>query len=476
VANVMEGSVQRAGNRVRINVQLIDASTDEHLWADIYDRELTTTNLFDIQSEIAKAIAGALKASLTAAELANVEDVPTDNVEAYDLYLQARRVAETQIMSSNQTAIDFFKKSLALDPDFKFAWIGLANAHMNNYWIYGGDPANRELAHEAIEQARRIDSDFAELYVAEGVFWYWGRLDYERALYNLEKAIDMMPGNDEAHMWRAYVSRRVGKWDQALQSMNESMKLNPRIAFNWHEYAQTFKYMHRYDEANSAIKQALALEPDNLQVKTSQADIVLQQSGDTQMAVELSSGAHDTDEYDIFRVVMRVYALARQFDELLKIAREMPGDLEIQRSLIGLKEDWAAQILFYMGREEEAKKSANAALFRLNGLRTELGDDYRIDLAMARLSAILGEKPDELTKLVQKAMASRPKDELAALQSNLFCAQIYAMAGMAPEAIELLDGLMLPPSQTSVFDLELNPAFDKIRDDPEFVALVMQYK
>lgn len=263
VANVMEGAVQRSGDRVRINVQLIDAFTDEHLWAEIYDRELTANNLFDIQSEIAKAIAGALQAKLTDSELASVSDIPTDNVAAYDLYLQARRFAQNETQDGYQTAIDLFKESLALDPGFKYAWIGLARAHMNNYWTFGGDPLNRDLALEAIEKARAIDPDFAELYVAEGFYWYWGSLDYERALYKLGKAIEMMPGNDEAYMWRGWVSRRAGLWDQAVQSMQQALKLNPRVHYNWHEYALTLLYLHRYDESRLAIEKARAIDPDN---------------------------------------------------------------------------------------------------------------------------------------------------------------------------------------------------------------------
>ena len=156
VAHVMEGSVQRAGDRVRINVQLIDAYTDEHLWAEIYDRELTTSNLFDIQSEIAQAIATALKATLTDSELASVADVPTDNVEAYDLYLQARRFSLNQSINGNNTSIELLEESLVIDPLFKLAWIRLADAHLTNYWSYGGDPVNRDLALAAIEKARKL--------------------------------------------------------------------------------------------------------------------------------------------------------------------------------------------------------------------------------------------------------------------------------------------------------------------------------
>ena len=476
VANVMEGSVQRAGDRVRINVQLIDAFTDEHLWAEIYDRELTTDNLFDIQSEIAQAIARALKTTLTDSELASVSDVPTDNVAAYDLYLQARRFADGEIKNDYQTAIELYKESLALDPDFKFAWIGLARAHMTNYWSYGGDLVNRELALEAIERARGIDADFAELYMAEGFYWYWGFLDYERALYKLEKAIEMMPGNDEAYMWRGWVSRRAGLWGQAVESMQQALKLNPRVHFNWHEYALTLMYLHRYEEAGRAAKQARALDPDSFWGRTTEALIVLQESGNIQTAVQLTIGAQHSEEFDFFEAFMHVNILARRYDEALTAARNLSDKLEIRHGEIILREDWAAQVLHFMGREDEARLAASAALFRLEGLRTELGADHRIDLAEARVKAIQGAALAEVRTLIQKSILSKPNDVLAAFRYTLDYASIFSLAGMTPEAIEMLEPLLLPPSVTSVYKVDLDPAFDGIRGDPEFVAMMERHR
>jgi len=472
VANIMEGSVQRSGDRVRINVQLIDAATDEHLWAEIYDRELTTNNLFDIQSEIAKAIAGALRAKLTDTELATVGTVPTDNVAAYDFYLQARRFATTEAYGDYQTAIELFKESLALDPGFKYAWIGLARAHMANYWMFGGDTKNRDLADEAIEKARAIDADFAELYLAEGVYWYWGFLDYERALYKLNKAIEMMPGNDIAYMWKGYVSRRAGSWDQAVESMQNSLRLNPRVLFTWHEFAVTLMYLHRYEEARNAIAKAREIDPDSFWGKTTEALLALQSRGDVQTAVQLTIGAQRGDAYDIFEAYMVTGFMARRFEEALEVARGLAAEMEVQRNLITLKEDWAAQALHFMGRTEEAGQSAAAALFRLKGLHSELGEDYRLDLAEARVRALQGAGADEVRALVKKSMASAPADEVAAFERRATAAQIYGIANMAPDAVEMLESLFQPPSDISAHTVDLDPAFDSIRADPAFVAMM----
>jgi hypothetical protein len=160
----------------------------------------------------------------------------------------------------------------------------------------------------------------------------------------------------------------------------------------------------------------------------------------------------------------------------LEAARNIPNDLEIRRGLIILREDWAAQILFFMGRRDEARQAAAAALFRLKGLRTELGEDFRIDLAEARVSAIQGASADEVRALVNKAMSSAPADDLAAFQNRFKYAQIYGIAGMAAEAIEMLETVWLPPSDTSVHRVDLDPAFDGIRENPEFVAMMDKHR
>lgn len=476
VANIMEGSVQRAGDRVRINVQLIDAQTDEHLWADIYDRELTTDNLFDIQAEIARAIAKALEATLSPSELASVGNAPTQNVEAYDQYLKARRLAQAETLADYRSAINLYTESLQLDPGFINAWIGLARAHMTNYWVYGGNPKDVELALEAIEKAKAIDPGFPEMFLAEGFYWYWGHLDYERALYNLNRAIELMPGNDDAYMWRGWVSRRAGLWDQARLSMQEALKLNPRVHFNWHEYALTLMYLHRYEEARNAANRSRMLDPDSYWGKTTMAQIEMQAGGDVESAALLAEGAQDSSDYSFFRVYMQVSLAARQFENALAIVRDISSELEIQRNVIILKESWAAQILHYMGREQEAKQAASAALFRLKGMRSSLGNDYRLDLAIATARTIQGASAEEIRSLIDKSKASEPNDAVEAFRFKLDYAQVYGIAGMTPEATGLLESLLQPPSDTSVYEIDLDPAFDSIRNDPDFVAMMERHR
>jgi TolB-like protein/Tfp pilus assembly protein PilF len=476
VANVMEGSVQRAGDRVRINVQLIDADSDEHLWAEIYDRELTTNNLFDIQSEIAQNIADALKATLTASEIETVGSVPTQNVDAYDLYLQARRFALGETKTGYQTARELFKEALKLDPEFKQAWIGLARAHITNYWVYGGDPADLELSRDAIDRARAVDPDFPELYMAEGFYWYWGHLDYERALYNINKTIEQMPGNDEAYMWYGWASRRAGLWDQAVTSMQQSLRLNPRVGFNWVEFANTLNYLHRHAEAREAYLKARTIDPDDFWAKSGLADLELIDSGNVQSAIQLTTGAQHADEIGFVESFISARLAAGRYEEALEVARLLPDEMEIQINMVRFREDRAAEILFLADRIDEARTAADAAWFRLQNLRTQLGDDYRVDSAEIMLSVIRGAGADEIRSRVAQVEQARPEDKVEESRFHTEFARIFAMAGLVSDSIEMLEPLFAPPSEVSATRVDLDPAYNRIREDPEFIAMMERHR
>jgi TolB-like protein len=476
VANVMEGSVQRAGDRVRINVQLIDAETDEHLWAEIYDRELTTENLFEIQSEIAQNIADALKATLTDSEVAIMGKAPTESVEAYELYMQANRLALGETMIAYQTAMELYKEALNTDPEFALAWIGLARVYIIYYWSYGGDPADRDKARQAIEKARAIDSSFAELFMAEGFYWYWGYLDYERALYNLEKAIQQMPGNSEAHMGYAYVSRRIGHWEQAIKSMRLALRVNPRVAYNWIELGTTYNYLHRYPEARRALEEALRISPDDFWPKTNLGFHEILESGNVKAAIKLTAGAQHTNESAFINSYLSARIFAGRYEEALEVTRKLSDDMEIELQLISLREDRASQILLFMGRQEEAATAARAGLFRLKVLSNDLGDDYRIDLAEARLIALQGASADEIRAAIAKAISSKPADFILEFSNQYEHARIYAIAGMTSDSIASLEPLFSSPSEISVPWVELDPVFNGIREEPEFIAMMERHR
>ncbi len=476
VAHIMEGAVQRAGNRVRINVQLIDAATDEHLWAEIYDRELTTENLFDIQSEIAQAIAGALEATLSEQELADVGDAPTDNVAAYDLYLQARQFTIGESKLGNQQALEMYQEALRLDPGFKLALVGMADAHITTYWHYGGDTAERDKAWAVIEQAREMDPDFPELAMIEGAYWYWGHLDYERALYNLEKALEKAPGNPRARMMHGWASRRAGLWDQAIASMEEALRLDPRVTFNWVEYAQTLGYLHRYEAAEQALRMAQSLDPTSFWVKSLDADLAINAHRDLNRALRVTTGVQHSGEPSSMVTFLTPRIMDGRFEECLEAIRNMPEALEVQRARIQLREEWLAMVYFLAGRQEEARAAADAGWFRLQSLRGQLGDDYRILHAEASLAVFRGETAEQVKERIDRFVAARPPDAVEEILNDLELAHIYGLAGMADDAVAFLSERLDAPSFLTVNHIDLAPSFDAIRDEVAFASLLERHR
>ena len=475
VGNIMEGAVQRSGNRVRINVQLIDAVSDEHLWAEVYDRELTTENLFDIQSEIARSIATALEATLTDSEIANVSDVPTENVAAYELYLQGKRFALGETEIGYDTAVALYNEALKLDPEFKLAWVGLAHAYISNYWAYGGNPADRDMARDAINKAIAIDPDFPELYMAEGSYAYWGLLDYDTALLNLDKAIALMPSNAEAHMWKGWASRRAGLWDQAVDSMQMAIKLNPRVVFNLLETGQTLSYLHRYEEALKPIEVAYKLEPDNYWAKSYLAELALVVNGDTDRASTLMVGAQHTNDMAFLLRYWNIQMMTGHFDAALDIAQKWSVDWEIDVVSIDLRENLIAISMKALGRNAEAMVSAQEALNRLAQKKLQGLDDYRVAKAELEAYAILGNQ-QKVSELVEKVLTTKPADAVEDFSTRYRIAQSYAYASMPGESIATLDALLSGISAYSVPWVELDPAFNNIRNEADFIAMLERHR
>ncbi|MCZ6559505.1 MAG: tetratricopeptide repeat protein, partial [Gammaproteobacteria bacterium] len=481
VSTILEGAVQRAGDRVRITVQLIDAESDEHLWAENYDRRLTTENLFDIQTEIATSIANATKSTLSASELASVSTkAPTSNLEAYELYMQARRftLGSTSVglsLSGYQTGIQLYEEAIAMDPEFALAYVGLAEAHLTNYWSYGGDLENREMARLAIDTAITINAGLAQIQLAEGFYHYWGLLDYPAALSYMDKAIELMPGNAEAYMWRGWALRRSGQFEQAIESMRQSTNLDPRAYFNWLELGQTYAYLNRFEEAYEAIEKGRRLDPDSPWGKVYLVDIYLRRDGDTEKAVALLIGAQHSVEVDLRLVYLNTLMMARRFDEALELAKNWPAEMELARQLLALKEAIMAEILHFAGHTSEAREKAGLALKRLEQMKQSAPDDYRLYTPEANMLAILGDA-EGCVASVAKTLRLKPDDAITDMQIRYELARGLAIAGEKKRSIEMLDSLIPPPTVISVPYVEKDPAFDGIRDDPAFIALLNRHR
>ena len=481
VSTILEGAVQRSGDRVRITVQLIDTTSDEHLWAENYDRQLTTENLFDIQTEIATAIAKATQSTLSDSEIANFSSAPpTSNLEAYELYLQARRLilGSTSVgisLTGYQTAIQLYEEAIAKDPQFALAYVGLAEAHLSNYWSYGGDLEDRAKARQAIDKAIILNAGLPEIQMAEGFYHYWGLLDYPAALSYLAKAIELMPGNAEAYMWRGWALRRSGQFEKAIASMQQSLSLDPRAYFNWMELGTTRRYLNRYDEAFEALERARSLDPDSFWPKSALAGLYLLKDGDPAKAVAAMVGAQHALEFETRGPYITVLVMARRFDEALELAANWPVEWEQQRHLLILREASAAEILHFAGRESESREQAKLALARLEQMKLSSPDDYRIYTPEAIMLAIMGDAEGCLAA-VEKTLQLKPADAVTDMQIRYQLVRSLAIAGDTKRTVEMLDALIPPPTTISARYIEIDPAFDGIRDDQAFVAMLDRHR
>lgn len=263
VATVMEGAVQRAGNTVRINVQLIDAETDEHLWAEIFDRELTTENLFKIQTEISEAIADALKATLSSEEQDQINRKPTDNLAAYNAYLRGRQSMARRTSSTLQQAIREYERAVELDPEFALAWVGIAES-VNLFGIYGDmNPGERaEQMNRAVARALELDPTLGEAYVSLAVTLQWQNKE-EEAEEAYQRAIELNPNYSTAYHWYAdMLKNNLARLDEAIAMSERALELDPLSSIIRVDYAETVLRTGDYHRTELLLNEVIDLDPD----------------------------------------------------------------------------------------------------------------------------------------------------------------------------------------------------------------------
>ena len=272
VAHVVEGSVQRAANKVRVNAQLLDARTDAHLWAQTYDRDLA--DVFAIQSEIAKAIADQLQAKLSPNEKKAIEQPPTTDLAAFDLYSRAKSLLLTASFSAaddpdRRKAIELLDEAVKRDPSFFDAYCQLALAHERLYAVLGTDhtPARLALAEAAVQTATRLRPDAAETHLARAQYLYYGLRDYAGALAELEIARRALPNDPRLFELTGYILRRRGQQEEGLQNLERAAELDPRNFYTLQQIALSYQFLGRYAEAIAALDRALAIVPDNVETR-----------------------------------------------------------------------------------------------------------------------------------------------------------------------------------------------------------------
>jgi TolB-like protein/Tfp pilus assembly protein PilF len=480
VAHILEGSVQRAGNRVRLRAQLIDARTDVHLWADKFDRPLD--DVFEIQSEIAKAVADQLKAKLSPAEKAAIEEAPTTNLVAYDRYLRAKQFLaatsyDARTPDNIRQAIRLLDQAVAYDPTFLLAHHQLAFAHDYLYFLGIDHSAARvELAKQALSTALRLGPDRGETHLIAAWIAYHCHRDYETVRAELAIARRGLPNDSSVFLLTGSIARREGQWTQCISNFERAAELDPRNLWLLQQFSLTYQLLRRFPDAARIFDCALMVAPGDANTRLARAIVDLESRADTQPA-------HETIQHVVTDDPSAVDAIADQWLYVALCRRDIP---EIGRALAALSPEGIVPINVRMPRSfcegvaARARQDSRAAEIAFAAARIEMEklvdeqSDYAEALSVLGMSkAALGRKEEALSA-GRRAVELFPvaKDAVTGAEILRNLAITYAWAGEKDLALQQLEEVVRIPGPISYGQLRLHPWWDPLRDDPHFEKLV----
>ena len=479
VAHVLEGSVQRAGDRVRVSAQLIDARSDSQLWAERYDREVA--DVFAIQSELAGKIVAQLQAKISPSEKAELEKAPTNDIAAFNVYAHAKTLIDNALLREPSKnlfeAVGLLNEAVERDSSFFIAYYQLARAHDSIYQNgFDHTPARLALADAAIQSLRRLRPDAGETHLAVARHLYWGYLDYDRARQQLNAALDALPNSAEASLFAAYIDRRQGRWEDSTQNFERASQLDPRDIFILQQLSLNYENLRRYADADAVLDRALAIAPHDVFLQTQRAKIAFNSHADTK-PLHTTIQAIVTADQSAAPVVAGEWLLLALYENDTDAAKRaleaMPPD-GCYDAAVPFPGAWCGGLAARMRGDEQAAQAA------FNTARTELDNQLRDQPAYPEalsaagvIDAMLGKKRyaiDEGERAVALMPVTKNAIEGALLIKNL--ALIYAWTGEKDRALEHLDKAVHLPSYLSYGQLRLHPIWEPLRGDPRFEQIV----
>ncbi len=482
VANILEGSVQKAADQVRVNVHLVNVQTGSQLWAETYDRKLS--DIFVVESEIAKGIAESLQAKLTGREEQALAAKPTNNPEAYDAYLRGLAFEARSNYSSDALfkAIDFYGLAVRLDPNFALAWARLSGGHALLYFNRGDiTDARRDAAKEALENAQRLQPNSPETLLFTGYYQYWVLHDYGLAKATFGRVSKMLPGNSQVLYALGAIARREGHWDESVAYWERGLALDPRNTVLLTEVAFTYAALRQFPTAVKLYDRALDILPNELYLIASKASIY-QAEGNLQEAAKLLAQVNLETNSDVaVRIRLTQWRLERNHTEATHWVQGRQDRLRLFSGIDkGSKQLGNALVHRVAGDTAQAKAFAEQARNTIEPLRKEQPNNAFVAAALAVAYAMLDEKDSALNE-AQRAITLVPsnKDRLSgpAFEENL--ALVEMIIGENSRAIATLTRLLQTPyggwlySPTPITPalLKLDPIWDPLRADPAFQKL-----
>jgi TolB-like protein/cytochrome c-type biogenesis protein CcmH/NrfG len=481
VSNILEGSVRRSGNKVRVNVQLIDANSDEHIWASDYDRDIT--DVFAIQTDLAQKISDALQAKLSPAEKSRMERKPTENGEAYLAFVQAHNLANAvEEFEKLKESEQLYARAIQLDPMFALA---IARYSLLESWIvhiFERTTERREKARALAQQALQLQPDLPEAHLAMGFSLYYGDNDFEAALKEFEIAQRDLPNEAECYLALGAIQRRLGKWQESTASLEKAVSLNPKDGWVFQNLALNYQMLRNFDAANKTTDRGLQVNPDSLGLWETKSKLAFAEKGDlsvSERAFEAVKSIPMNNETKLRIASSRadVFLLERKYEEGLREAEKVSDDLlaGIPAALCG-----KYYLVGFARKALHDEAGARTALLKakdlLEGQLKQSPDSPDLRIQLAKVLAYLGEKDVALTE-AQHASELLPesKDAFGGPEITAGVAEVCGIVGENGRAIELLEGLLGRPSAVTVPILKLSPAWDSLRADPRFQALLDKY-
>jgi TolB-like protein/Tfp pilus assembly protein PilF len=482
VAHVLEGSVQRSANRVRVSAQLIDARNDTHIWAEKYDRDLS--DVFAIQSEIAQAIADQLQAKISPKEKSAINERPTSDIAAHDLYLRAKElIFKGEVAPSRQKenlfqAVELLDQAIARDPTFLLAHCQLASTHDLIYFFNYDHTENRlKLAEASIENAVRLQPDAGETHLARAVHLYWGHLDFDRARKELIKAQHSLPNDVQIDKFLGLIDQRQGRWDDAVRNLERVVELDPQNVDGIGNLAQIYFNVRKYDAAIAMFDRIAALDPGNPAARTYRASV--QFSARAEMAplraalntIEAEGPAAAAD------VAPLAFELARDERDPVAAARALaniPREGYTDPNSVPFPHAWFEGLVAKLRQDAAAAQSAfTAARSETEKIVAAQPGNAKPLSVLALIDAQLGQKD----KAIQEGRAACDllpvaKDAVDGTLLNTHLANVYALVGEKDLALQELETLSKIPCGPAYGELRLDPEWDALRGDSRFERIV----
>jgi len=474
VATILEGSVRRSGNRVRVNVQLINASNDEHMWAEDYDRDLT--DVFAIQTDLAQKIVGELQAKLSPTEKAQLERKPTQNSEAYLAFLQAHDLftRPDKFRADTEKAEQLFEKATRLDPDFAGAFAGLAWIQDWMYHSYDPTPARKEKARAAAETAIRLQPDLPEAHLALGFYYYYCERNYQEALNEFSIAKRSLPNAADVYLAIGAIERRQGKWAQSTANLEKAASLSPKDAWILENLADNYYANRDFETADKLFDRAIAAAPNSLGARAQKAQLAVDWKGDLSvMEKELAKMPPGVDPDGLVTFArMQLLLLQRKFSDAIALLKQSPQDVFHYKP----REFFEGAIYAFLNDKERARAAFERARPVAEKALREGPDDASRHVIVGFILAGLGQKDAAIAE-GKRAVELLPEsqDALDGPKMTVALAQIYAWTGESDQALQLLDRSLSTPNGVTLPFLRLDPMWDPLRSDPRFQALIDRY-